>query len=244
VSAVLVIAGADSSGGAGISRDLHTLTRLNVRALCAVTAVTAQSDNRLIAVHVVPAQLVRAQIEAAFITCDIGAIKIGMLADAVTVRAVAESVGARAPLPVVLDPVLRASAGGELLDAAGLVALRELLLPRVTLVTPNVAEAALLTGACLARTQQELERQGQRLLAYGAHAVLLKGGHAAGAHATDVLLQPQCAPQRFSTPRYEVTQRGTGCALASAIAAALAQGADLAQACARGKHYMDEWLRP
>jgi hydroxymethylpyrimidine/phosphomethylpyrimidine kinase len=244
VSAVLVIAGADSSGGAGIGRDVHTLTRLNVRALCAVTAVTAQSDTQLSAVHVVPAALVAAQIEAAFATCDIGAVKIGMLANAATVRAVAESVGARARLPIVLDPVLHASAGGELLDAAGLVALRELLLPRVTLVTPNLAEAALLSGESLARTAQELERQGQRLLALGARAVLLKGGHAAGAEATDVLLQPQCAPQRFSTPRYELTQRGTGCALASAIAAAFAEGADLAQACARGKQYMNQWLRP
>ena len=244
MSAVLVIAGADSSGGAGLSRDLHTLTRLNVRALCAVTAVTAQSDQRLSGVHVVPPQLVRAQIDAAFATCEIGAIKIGMLANAETVRAVAESVGARAPVPIVLDPVLRASAGGELLDEAGVVALRELLLPRVTLVTPNVVEAALLTDESLARTEQELERQGQRLLACGARAVLLKGGHATGPDATDVLLQPQCAPQRFSTPRYEVAQRGTGCALASAIAAALAEGADLAQACARGKQYMNQWLHP
>jgi hydroxymethylpyrimidine/phosphomethylpyrimidine kinase len=244
VSAVLVIAGADSSGGAGISRDVHTLTRLDVRALCAVTAVTAQSDTRLSAVHVVPAALVRAQIEAAFATCDIGAIKIGMLANAVTVRAVADSVGARAGLPLVLDPVLRASSGGDLLDAAGLLVLCELLLPRVTLVTPNIAEAALLSGESLARTQQDLERQGQRLLTLGARAVLLKGGHGAGADATDVLLQPQCAPQRFSTPRYAVTRRGTGCALASAIAAALAAGADVAQACARGKEYMDQWLRP
>jgi hydroxymethylpyrimidine/phosphomethylpyrimidine kinase len=242
VSAVLVIAGADSSGGAGISRDVHTLTRLDVRALCAVTAVTAQSDTRLSAVHVVPAALVRAQIEAAFATCDIGAIKIGMLANAVTVRAVAASVGARAGLPLVLDPVLRASSGGDLLDAAGLLVLCELLLPRVTLVTPNIAEAALLSGESLARTQQDLERQGQRLLTLGARAVLLKGGP--GVDATDVLLQPQCAPQRFSTPRYAVTQRGTGCALASAIAAALAAGADVPQACARGKEYMDQWLRP
>ena len=132
VNTVLVIAGTDSSGGAGLARDLRTLTELDTRAVCAVTAVTAQSDAGVLGIHVVPPAMVRDQIEAAFATCRIDAVKIGMLATAATVQAVSQGLRAHPAVPVVLDPVLAASSGAALLDGPGREALLETLLPQVT----------------------------------------------------------------------------------------------------------------
>jgi hydroxymethylpyrimidine/phosphomethylpyrimidine kinase len=243
VSSVLVIAGSDSSGGAGLTRDVDTLARLGARALCALTAVTAQSDRQVSAVHLVPPEVIRAQIEAAFATGRPGAVKIGMLGTRAGVLAVAEALAASPAVPVVLDPVLASSSGRPLLDTDGRAALRETLLPRATLITPNIPEAAALLGAEPAVSEQQLLGQGEALLALGAGAVLLKGGHAAGTHSTDILLTRAlptgaASVQRLSAPRSARSHRGTGCALASAIAAALAQGHDLLQACARGKQYV------
>jgi hydroxymethylpyrimidine/phosphomethylpyrimidine kinase len=243
VSAVLVIGGTDSSGGAGLARDLSTLALLGTRAVCAVTAVTAQSDRVVRAVHVVPAELVRAQIAAALGTCAVGAIKIGMLATRATVEAVADSLPPRSRVPLVLDPVLAASSGAALLDTAGRAALRELLLARTTLLTPNIPEAAALLGQVPAADEAALVRQGQALLALGPAAVLLKGGHAAGPEATDLLLMPDEPPQRLSAPRLLATQRGTGCSLATAIAAVLAAGLDVTTACERAKQHVTQRLR-
>jgi hydroxymethylpyrimidine/phosphomethylpyrimidine kinase len=243
VSAVLVIGGTDSSGGAGLARDLRTLAELGTRAVCAVTAVTAQSDTVVSAVHVVPAELVRSQIAAALGTCAVGAIKIGMLATAATVTAVADSLPPRSRVPLVLDPVLAATSGAALLDAAGRAALRELLLVRTTLLTPNIPEAAALLAELPAQDEAGLVSQGRALLALGPAAVLLKGGHGAGLEATDVLLTPDEPPRRLSAPRLATTQRGTGCSLATAIAAALAAGLDVAAACARGKQHVTQRLR-
>jgi hydroxymethylpyrimidine/phosphomethylpyrimidine kinase len=243
VTAVLVIAGLDSSGGAGLVRDVHTLAHFGAAALCAVTAVTAQSDAQLRAVHLVPPDLVRAQIEAAVATRAPGAIKIGMLGTRATVLAVAASLATHRPLPLVLDPVLASSSGGELLDAAGQAALRALLLPRTTLLTPNIPEAAALLGAPRARSEEELLRQAEALLALGPQAVLLKGGHGEGALAVDLLLMRAVGVQRLSAPRCDATRRGTGCALSSAIAAGLAVGVELAAACARAKRYVTQLLQ-
>jgi hydroxymethylpyrimidine/phosphomethylpyrimidine kinase len=243
VSAVLVIAGSDSSGGAGLARDVCTLAHLGAGALCVVTAVTAQTDTEVRAVQLLPPVMVGAQLEAAFATGRAGAIKIGMLGTRATVLAVAAAVASRAALPLVLDPVLAASCGGELLDAAGQAALREILLPRATLLTPNVAEAAALLGTQQARSEPELLRQGQALLALGPQAVLLKGGHALGDEATDLLLTRAAAPRRFSAPRHAAERRGTGCVLATAIAAGLAAGLDLEAACMRAKRYVTGFIR-
>lgn len=242
MSTVLVIAGSDSSGGAGVVRDVRTLTRLDTRALCVVTAVTAQSDTHLAAVHVVPARLVRAQITAALATRRVDAIKIGMLATRATVLAVAAALPVTAP-PVVLDPVLASSSGGELLDSAGRSALCAALLPRATLLTPNIPEAAALLGTGSAGSEAELLQQAAALLALGPQAVLLKGGHASGEEASDLLLARAAAPRRFSAPRSASTRRGTGCALATAIAAALAAGLTLEAACARAKQHVTELLQ-
>jgi hydroxymethylpyrimidine/phosphomethylpyrimidine kinase len=242
VSTVLVIAGSDSSGGAGITRDVRTLTQLGARALCVLTAVTAQSDTQLYGTHVVPVELVQAQMAAALATCRPGAIKIGMLATAATVLAVEAALPAVAP-PVVLDPVLASSSGGELLDSGGRAALRARLLPRVTLLTPNLPEAAALLGSSCAQNAQELLQQASALLALGPQAVLLKGGHAGGAESSDLLLTAQAAPYWLRAPRLNTVRRGTGCALASAIAAGLAGGLELTVACERAKQHVTRQLQ-
>jgi hydroxymethylpyrimidine/phosphomethylpyrimidine kinase len=243
VSAVLVIAGSDSSGGAGLARDLYTLAHFNTAAVCALTAVTVQSDARVVSVHPLPADLVRAQIQAALATRTVGAIKIGMLANAAVACAVAASLPPRAQLPVVLDPVLAASSGGELLDAAGRAALRAELLPRTTLLTPNIPEAAALLDARPALDESDLLQQAQALLSLGPQAVLIKGGHGHGREAVDLLVQRGEPPRRYGAPRSPNSCRGTGCALASAIAAGLAAGLSVPESCLRARAYVLELLR-
>jgi hydroxymethylpyrimidine/phosphomethylpyrimidine kinase len=242
VKHVLVIAGADSSGGAGLTRDVETLTHFGVGARCALTAVTAQSDTAVTAIEVLPAALVRAQIDAAFATGGVDAIKIGMLGTRAVVLAVATALAAHAAVPMVLDPVLAATSGAALLDTAGQAALREMLLPRATLLTPNIPEVAALLGVESAAGEAQLLQQGRALLALGAQAVLLKGGHGSGELATDLLLTT-AAVQRLSAPRAARAQRGTGCALGSAIAAGLAAGMDMLSACGRAKDYVTQLLQ-
>lgn len=246
--AVLVIAATDSSGGAGLSRDVRVLSELSVDALCAVTAVTAQSDARVTAVHPVPAEVVRAQIEAAFETRRVDAVKIGMLGTRATVEAVAGALvvpaesaagrdGETAKIPLVIDPVLVSSSGGVLLEEGGRAALIHTLFPLATLVTPNVPEAAALLSEPVAADEAALLQQGRRLLALGCGAILLKGGHWGGAEAVDWLICPQ-GVERLVANRLVGSSRGTGCALASAIAAGLAGGKTLSEACAAAKSYV------
>ena len=238
--AVLVIGGSDSSGGAGLTRDVLSLEAMGADALCALTAVTAQTDARVLAVHRVPAAHVRAQIEAAFAARRIGAVKIGMLVDAVTLQAVADALGNAPAVPVVLDPVLRASSGGALLEDERYERLRARLFPLATLLTPNLPEAAELVGVCPEPdpVPARIIEWARRLLGQGVRAVLVKGGHASGAQAADVLVQPDREPLWLSAPRLAATRRGTGCALASAIAAGLAAGEDLAVACRAGRAHV------
>src|SRR5690348_11262109 len=236
--AVLVIAGTDSSGGAGIVRDLRVLADLDVGALCAVTAVTAQMHGALVGVHHVPPDAVRAQIGAALESPGIGAIKIGMLGTAATVRAVADALPRNGTLPIVLDPVLRSSSGGVLLDEAGRAEMLARLFPLAAVLTPNIPEAASLCGTSPAAGPEALVAQARTLLATGARAVLLKGGHREGPQAVDLLLCAEGAPIWLSSPRIEARCRGTGCALASAIAAGLASGACVEAACRAAKEYV------
>jgi len=244
VSAVLVIAGSDSSGGAGLARDLHTLAAFRTQALCAVTAVTVQSDSRVIAVHPLPPDTVRAQIEAALATGRVGAIKIGMLGTRAIALTVAACLPPREQVPLVLDPVLASSSGAALLDPLGREVLRESLVPRATLVTPNIPEAAALLGAEPATTEEEVLRQAYAWLALGPAAVLIKGGHGSASEAVDLLLSAGGSPRRLVASRSARTQRGTGCALASGIAAGLAAGLELGEACARAKRHVLELLEP
>jgi len=241
--AVLVIAGSDSSGGAGLARDLRVLAQLAVDGLCAVTAVTAQSDGRVTAVHHVPPAMVRAQIEAAFETRAVDAIKIGMLGNRACVEAVAASVGMQPAIPVVLDPVLSSSSGGVLLDEGGITALKERLLPRATIATPNLPEAAVLLGEDPPADDAALVAQARRIVELGAQAVLLKGGHGAREEAVDWLVARGRPAERLASPRVRATLRGTGCALASAIACGLARGEPLLEACRAAKALVLAQLR-
>lgn len=240
-NAVLVIAGSDSSGGAGVSRDIRVLTECGVDALCAITAVTVQTNARTGSVHHVPAALIKEQIAAAFATRTIHAIKIGMLGTAATVEAVAESLPDSAP-PLVIDPVLAASSGGVLLDAEGMKTLRQHLLPRTMLFTPNIPEAATLLGEPVADDVTTMLEQAQSLLRLGPRAVLLKGGHAASDEAVDVLVWGDGESLILASPRSSKQRRGTGCAFASAAAASLARGATIIDACRAAKRYIVDWF--
>lgn len=241
--AVLVIAGSDSSGGAGLVRDIRVLADLGCEALCAVAAVTAQTHGHVVSVHHVPPEVVRTQIRAALDSTAIGAIKIGMLGTAATVSAVADSLPRGGAIPIVLDPVLLASSGGVLLDEAGRAEMVARLFPLATVLTPNIPEAASLCGTAPAASREALLAQARSLLATGVRAVLLKGGHAAGAEAVDLLLSADGAPQWLSSARLEASCRGTGCALASAIAAGLAAGSSVEEACRRAKQYVLSMLK-
>lgn len=253
--AVLVIAGSDSSGGAGIARDVQTLEDFGADALCVVTAVTAQSNRRVSSVHHVPPSVIRAQIEAAFETREPRAVKLGMLGCRATVEAVAEGLREHEALPWVLDPVLASSSGGILLESEGRAALTRRLLPHAALVTPNAPEAAVLLGEepadevhptihePAATDEATLRERAQRILALGPRAVLLKGGHGRGEEAVDWLVSRDRPPERIASPRVPAQRRGTGCALASAIAAQLAAGSPLGESCRQAKAYVVELLR-
>jgi hydroxymethylpyrimidine/phosphomethylpyrimidine kinase len=233
---VLCVAGTDSAGCSGLAADLRTVTALGGHALLAVTAVTAQDTLRVHAVTPVAPRLVRAQIAAALGDPGADAVKVGMLAGAPVVHAVAAALARRAGAPLVLDPVLRASSGGALLDRAGLRALREVLLPLVDLLTPNLPEAEALLGCRIAGVTAMADAA-VRLRELGARAVVLKGGHARGA-APDV-----CADASGVTvlraPRIACADtRGTGCVFSTACACQLAQGVPLAEAVRRAKRFV------
>lgn len=235
---VLVIAGTDSSGGAGLLRDAQVLSELNVDVLCAVTAVTAQTDTRVDSTCHLPPDLVARQVRNAMESGSISAIKIGMLGTRAIVDAVVSTLPHRDLIPIVLDPVLTSSSGRSLLDRDGLAALRDFLLPRATLVTPNLTEAATLLGEDVASTETRMVEQAGCILRMGPTGVLLKGGHATGKESVDLLAVAGAPIARLRAERVDVQLRGTGCALSSAIAAALAQGFELAPACERGKQYV------
>ncbi len=279
--AVLVIAGSDSSGGAGLARDIRALEACGADALPVVTAVTAQSDRRVVAIHPVPPAVIRSQIEAAVETRMPDAVKIGMLVNRETVEAVAEALralvgpeswggrggrlaaggrgvagrgvagrGVAGRAPIVLDPVLVSSSGGVLLDEGGRRALKERLLPLTALLTPNIPEAAVLLDEVPAELDSRSAASGRaldefahRLLDLGPRAVLLKGGHSAEPDAIDRLVCRGEPLRRLTAARIRGSQRGTGCALASAAAAQLAAGVGLEDACRRAQAYIHEGLR-
>lgn len=236
--AALTIAGSDSSGGAGIQADLKTFSAFGVYGASAITALTAQNTVGVHGVHAVPPAFVIAQIDAVLSDLEIGAIKTGMLATAAIVAAVADRLGKSAGIPLVIDPVMVATSGDNLLDADAIDAVRHRLLPRATLVTPNIPEAARILGEPEAASQDELTRQARAILGFGAKAVLLKGGHGGGDTATDLLVTVDRVIA-LRQPRVATSAtHGTGCTLAAAIAALLASGAELEQAVTRAKSYV------
>ena len=238
----LTIAGSDSGGGAGIQADLKTFAAHGVHGLSAIAALTAQHTRGVTAVHVPPVEFLRAQIDACFDDFDIGAVKLGMLATAEVIHAVADALQAHAPAPLVLDPVMVATSGARLLAEDALEALRTRLLPRADLLTPNIPEAELLAGMRIA-SAADAEQALARLLAMGARAVLLKGAHLdEGAQVID-RYRDAATNSVFSHPRLPIEGHGTGCTLASAVAANLCLGLPVPQATAAAVAYVGRALR-
>ena len=227
---LLTIAGSDSGGGAGIQADLKTFSALGCFGMTAITALTAQNTTGVRAIHGVPPDMLRDQIDAVVEDIGVDAVKIGMLHSPDIVRTVAEAID-RYNLPhVVLDPVMVATSGAVLIDNPAIAALVKELFSRAALVTPNLDEAALLVGRPL-RTEADMEASAHELLAQGARAVLLKGGHLAGEVVCDLLLTQSGAPHWMRAPRIVTPNtHGTGCTLSSAIAAYLALGYTLINA--------------
>ncbi len=241
----LTIAGSDSSGGAGIQADLKTFTALGVYGASVIAALTAQNTRGVSGVLAVPADFITAQIDAVAADLKVRATKTGMLGEAAAVVAVCEGLERHHLGALVVDPVMVATSGDVLLaaDAIGVVTSR--LIPKATVMTPNLAEAARLLGARPATSLADMESQARDLLALGSGAVLLKGGHMTGDDAIDVLVSRENpeSPQRFSAPRIVThNTHGTGCTLSAAIAANLALGRDLTDAVGSAKRFLVEAL--
>ncbi|NKC33741.1 bifunctional hydroxymethylpyrimidine kinase/phosphomethylpyrimidine kinase [Falsiroseomonas selenitidurans] len=235
---VLICAGSDSGGGAGIQADIKAVTALGGYAATAVTALTAQNTLGVQAVMGVPADFIRLQIRMVLEDLGADALKTGMLADGPTIRAVCEALAEFGPgIPLVADPVMVAKGGHRLLAEEAVSALVEQLLPMATLITPNLPEAEALVGFPVADLPA-MHRAAQALLDRGVRAVLLKGGHLEGPVLTDLLATP-AGVEAFESPRIASRHtHGTGCTLASAIACGLAQGLDLRHAVVRGRAYV------
>ncbi|MGF7006595.1 hydroxymethylpyrimidine/phosphomethylpyrimidine kinase [Aminobacter sp. BE322] len=304
---VLIVAGSDSSGGAGIVRDVETVSAFGLRCSLAVTAVTVQTHAAVERIEQMPPELVAEQMQAAFgadlaeshkddvagilpppltpphkgegnlpivvatkvfehqrwaiapqrppppcgeglgvgVTSNarapatpVAAVKIGMLGTAAIIDAVSSVLASSLPVPVVLDPVLASTSGRALLDVDAIGALKRKLMPLCRLVTPNLPELALLCGRPVTSCDREIVRQAEMLLATGVQAVLVKGGHGNGALSTDLLVTSDGTQQSFEAPRLTGTVRGTGCMLASAIAAHLALGEPLDASIAKAKRHV------
>ena len=234
----VTIAGSDSSGGAGIQADLKTFAALGVYGASVITALTAQNTQGVTAIHDVPIDFIAAQIDAVFSDLDIAAVKIGMLSQAATIETVAKGLDRHRAKNIVLDPVMVATSGDRLLAPEAVEALRKVLIPRALVVTPNLPEAAALTGANVARNEQEMEIQARELLAHGARNVLVKGGHGSGDESIDLLVG-EGDVVRLSAARIKTKNtHGTGCTLSSAIAAGLAKKLLLVDAVSDAKAYV------
>lgn len=237
IANILSIAGSDPSGGAGIQADIKTISANGGYAMAAITALTAQNTRGVRAVQMIPPDMVTAQIAAIRADIRIDAVKIGMLGEAAIIHAVADAL-AGLDAPVVLDPVMVAKSGDRLLAAEAVAALRTRLLPRASLITPNLPEAADLLGRAPATDLAGMEEQGRALRALGPAAVLVKGGHLGGAASPDLLLDAGGCT-RFDAPRQTTANtHGTGCTLSSALAALLGRGLPLARAVEQAKHYV------
>jgi hydroxymethylpyrimidine/phosphomethylpyrimidine kinase len=234
----LTIAGSDSGGGAGIQADLKTFSALGVYGASVITALTAQNTRGVSGIHDVPADFVAAQLEAVFSDLAVGAVKTGMLSQPAVIEVVADALAGR-DAPVVVDPVMVAASGDRLISEAAIETLRERLLPLAALITPNLPEAATLLETAVAADPQAMIGQAEALAALGPRAVLLKGGHGSSERSDDLFLEAGRAPVWLRAERHPTKNtHGTGCTLASAVAAGLAQGMQLAAAAERAKRYV------
>ena len=234
----LTIAGSDSGGGAGIQADLKTFSACGVYGASAIIALIAQNTRGVSGIHDVPAAFVTAQIDAVFDDLDVRAVKIGMVSRRDVIEAIAAALARWSPRHVVVDPVMVATSGDRLLAPDAVDAVRRLLIPRAKIITPNLPEAAALLDDAVATTEAGIERQGERLLALGCAAVLVKGGHGDGPQSIDYLFRRD-GVVRFAAPRIATRNtHGTGCTLSSAIAAGLAKGRPLEAAVREAKAYI------
>jgi hydroxymethylpyrimidine/phosphomethylpyrimidine kinase len=241
----LTVAGSDSGGGAGIQADLKTFSALGCYGTSVLTALTAQNTVAVTAIHAVPPDFVGAQLDAVLDDIGTDATKIGMLASADVIEAVAGGLRRHDPGPVVVDPVMVAKSGDALLADDAVSALRDLLLPMATVVTPNLPEASVLLGGGDLRTVGDMERAARELTALGPPTVLVKGGHLDDQHSVDVSydavsgVMRHLGASRIDTPN----THGTGCTLSSAITALLARGVPVDRAIDGAKAYLTEAIR-
>lgn len=223
IPVVLTIAGSDSGGGAGVQADLKTFMALRTHGVSVIAALTAQNTRGVTAIHHPPIDFLRAQIDALFDDFPIAAVKIGMLGSDLVVETVAAALRERAPVPLVLDPVLVATSGARLSDDQALSAMKSLLIPLADVLTPNLPEAEALLGRSIVG-QAEADLAALTLLNAVRGGVLLKGGHLSGPILTDTYVERDRQVTTWRHPRLAIEGHGTGCTLASAIAAGLAHG--------------------
>jgi hydroxymethylpyrimidine/phosphomethylpyrimidine kinase len=238
----VTLAGSDSGGGAGIQADLKTFSALGVYGASVITALTAQNTKGVTAIHDVPAEFVAAQMDAVFSDLDVSAVKIGMVSQRGVIETVAAGLARWQQSQVVLDPAMIATSGDKLLAPDAVEVLKRVLMPRALVVTPNLPEAAALLDAPIADTETAMRAQGERLLALGARAVLIKGGHGGGVESVDLLIEPTAFTRLAADRIATANTHGTGCTLSSAIAAGLAKGLSLAEAVRAAKTYVTDAL--
>ena len=236
---VLTIAGSDCSGGAGIQADIKTISALGCYAASAITAVTVQNTCGVSAIHPIPAEYVKSQIEAVMTDIKPEAVKIGMINDVEIVRAIASSIKTYRPKFVVFDPVMVSTSGCKLIEDKAIEAIKNELIPLSTIITPNLKEAIVLTGDNISHAGSMIEA-GRKILNYGCHSVLVKGGHLDGDDMCDVLcINGDSNPYMFTARKIDShNTHGTGCTLSSAIATNLALGYTLQEAVNRAKEYV------
>lgn len=236
---LLIVAGSDSGGGAGIQADIKTATIHGVYAMTAVTAITVQDTRGVHGVHVIPDEVIADQMAACLIDIGADAVKTGMLHSAGTIETVARVLAKHAAdVPLVVDPVMVAKGGARLIDETAVAAMKAHLFPRAAVITPNLPEAAALLDIAEIANVEAMEAAGRALLDFGPRAVLMKGGHLPGDAVTDLLLT-RAGMSRFDGPRIESRHtHGTGCTMASAIASGLAQGLSLSDAVAAARAYV------
>ena len=237
----MTIAGSDSGGGAGIQADLKTFAALGVYGASTLTAITAQNTVTVTAVHELPTDIIAAQIEAVITDIGVDAVKTGMLSSAGIVEAVAQELQRHGICNLVVDPVMVAKSGDALLRQEAIESLKSRLIPLAVLVTPNIPEAEALTGMTIS-TDEEMQEAARQIIAMGARAVVVKGGHLSGP-ASDLLYDGNDFT-RFTSERFNtINTHGTGCTFASAAAAGLAQGKSLWDAVAQAKDFVTEAIR-
>ncbi|WP_029031200.1 bifunctional hydroxymethylpyrimidine kinase/phosphomethylpyrimidine kinase [Salinarimonas rosea] len=234
----LTIAGSDSGGGAGIQADLKTFSARGVYGASVIAALTAQNTRGVSGIHDVPADFVAAQMDSVLSDLTVDAVKIGMLSRSAVIETVAAGLARHGVTTIVLDPVMVAASGDKLLSDDAIETLRTVLLPRALVLTPNLPEAATLLGEPVADSEEAMRAQGERLLALGPKAVLIKGGHASGPESVDLLVEEHGVTRLAAARVATRNTHGTGCTLSSAIAAELAKGASLADAARTAKTWL------